>query len=130
MRVEKWRTLLCKAAYSAAETDKLCAMLTDGARAGVQPSPEGRLVVRRHVQNLASASENKGVVDAYMVREVDTLGRVLRLGTELPSQWLEPYVSPLEVIPKARTGKFRMINNLSSGGRWSVNSFGNLFPEL
>ena len=121
VRVEKWRTLLCKAAYSAAETDKLCAMLTDGARAGVQPSPEGRLVVRRHVQNLASASENEGVVDAYMVREVDTLGRVLRLGTDLPSQWLEPYVSPLGVIPKARTGKFRMINNLSSGGRWSVN---------
>ena len=60
-------------------------------------------------------------MDAYFEREVVTLGRVLRLGRKLPDQWREPYVSPIAVIPKPRSEKFRLINDLSSGGQHSVN---------
>jgi len=121
-RVARWKGLLEKAAYDTAETQALCDMITSGARAGVIPTQEGgRRVVRRHVSNSQSAYDHESVVDAYFTREVETLGRVLRLGPVLPDYWPEPYVSPVGVIPKARTGKFRLINNLSSGGRWSVN---------
>ena len=120
-RVGRWEVLLRKAAYDPRETQLLCTMLTEGARAGVLPTLQGRLVVRRSVANSQSAYSHEAVVDAYLEREVVDLGRVLRLGQTLPEQWKEPYVSPVAVIPKPRSEKFRLIHNLSSGGRHSVN---------
>ena len=118
-------SMLASKGYPADEHERLASMLTHGARLGVRvPAGElqGRHVTRRSVVNLRSAMEHPDVVDVYINNEC-ALGRLVTLGAKVPSDWSDTvYVSPLGVVPKARSpGKWRLIFHLSHGGRFSVN---------
>lgn len=117
-RVAVWDKLLAVVKYDAIHHQDIIDILSHGATLGIPA--ESRLVRRRKVANSRTAIELAAVVDASVKRDVE-LRRMICLGRTLPSEWLYPFVSPVAVIPKPRSSKWRFINHLSHGGAHSVN---------
>ena len=71
--------------------------------------------------NALSCKEHPDVLEAHRLREVQK-GRLVTIGPTLPEAWKgSAYVSPIGIIPKPHSKKFRCIFNLSSGGVCSIN---------
>ena len=117
-RVAVWDKLLAGAGYDPIRQQEIIEILSHGATLGIPA--ESRCVRRRKVANSRTAIELASVVDASVKRDVE-LRRMICLGRTLPSEWLYPFVSPVAVIPKPRSSKWRFINHLSHGGVRSVN---------
>ncbi len=89
-----------------------------GFRVGFDP---GRATLKEKDGNMASASEQTGVISKYLEDELEQ-GRVIRAGTSQEAQELGIHCNPFGVIPKKnQPGKFRLIVSLSAPDNHSVN---------
>ena len=126
LRVEAIMQLLVAQEYPAEELAILDDMLNVGAKLGVRMLDQSRVRTgftnRASVANLASAVEHPEVVKADVQRDMG-LGRLVYLGKSPPAAWVGQglWVSPIGVVPKPRSVKFRKIFHLSHGGKHSVN---------
>ena len=126
LRKEAILQLLAEQAYPVEELAVLDDMLNVGANLGVRMLDQSRVHAgftnRASVPNLASAAEHPEVVRADMQRDLG-LGRLVYLVKSPPAAWVKQglWVSPIGVVPKPRSVKFRKIFHLSHGGKHSVN---------
>ncbi len=92
--------------------------IKEGFRVGFDP---GRATLKEKDGNMASASEQTGVISKYLEDELEQ-ERVIRAGTSQEARELGIHCNPFGVIPKKnKPGKFRLIVNLSAPDNHSVN---------